>query len=145
MTDTLNLKPCPFCGAEAKIAFYPGEGGWIVSCVNYHAEINNPEDKQAAIKQWNSRAPVRSEIPVVDVAVLENDIAQAETQLKSLCNSGGRTWALSIPVRSYDTDIVYANVIRHAKTLLAYAKAQPVRESVVLSTEEREAFYHLFP
>jgi hypothetical protein len=87
------------------------------------------------ILQFPQREPQPAGEIQVDVDVLENDIAQAEAQLKSLCNSGGRTWSLSIPVRSYDTDVVYANVIRHAKTLLAHAKAQPVLESVSLKDQ----------
>ena len=59
--DTVELKPCPFCGNEAVMqnVFLMGVGAkWFyVKCVECCAEINDPapSEKMAANK-WNRRA-----------------------------------------------------------------------------------------
>ncbi len=48
-----ELKPCPFCGAEAKIAEY---GCYSVYCIRQCCEqpIAYP-DRETAIEEWNRR------------------------------------------------------------------------------------------
>ena len=50
----MELKPCPFCGAEAQIAEY---GRYSVYCLRQCVEqpIAYPS-KEEAIKAWNRRA-----------------------------------------------------------------------------------------
>lgn len=70
-----ELKPCPFCGGEAKVKKAPWdrseEGSSVceVYCTECHASIygetfnfyqvkydrNNPQDKISAIEKWNRR------------------------------------------------------------------------------------------
>ena len=61
-----ELKPCPFCGGEARL--YPSEAGFFVGCFNDGCVVNpcsgefvydgvwDEEQKEAAIKEWNTRA-----------------------------------------------------------------------------------------
>jgi hypothetical protein len=84
------------------------------------------------IAAWKiSKAPATGqpvELPQVDAHQLHEEITLAEAQLSTLCQTGGRSWSLTIPVKPYDTDIVYANMIRYAKTLLGYLRS-PMREA----------------
>jgi Lar family restriction alleviation protein len=50
-----ELKPCPFCGGEARIR-RPGTKAWSVSCVECMAESIFALDKNLAIAAWNRRA-----------------------------------------------------------------------------------------
>lgn len=64
-----ELKPCPFCGGEAK-AFQHGDVGYVVQCrrcgiwnAGYHAawshitedEFSGFVDEESAIAAWNCR------------------------------------------------------------------------------------------
>lgn len=59
MKDTVELKPCPFCGSVSVIlkTFVIGENKWFyVTCCACKAEINNPMPiAEEAIKRWNRR------------------------------------------------------------------------------------------
>ena len=65
--DTIVIKPCPFCGGEAKISGlqYSGKAlvvtgknynSWNISCINYCARFIKLATKQDAIEVWNKRA-----------------------------------------------------------------------------------------
>ena len=52
-----KLKPCPFCGGEAKICQEKG-AYWEVACEDCYASVgvyNCYEDKGEAIEAWNKR------------------------------------------------------------------------------------------
>ena len=53
------LKPCPFCGSEADIA-YNTKFGWSVYCTNDRCFMNTltmgTDFEEAAIAAWNRRA-----------------------------------------------------------------------------------------
>ena len=50
-----ELKPCPFCGGEAKPIKIDGE--WYIKCGNYCCEQSVLyEDVEMAIEAWNRRA-----------------------------------------------------------------------------------------
>lgn len=54
-----NLKPCPFCGAEAIFGGSDNVNGhpyWYVYCRECGATVNGNEDADKAIEAWNRRA-----------------------------------------------------------------------------------------
>lgn len=62
--ETLDLKPCPFCGGEAKLSgAYTIEGvtAWAVYCgktpsdFSCGAQITSIESEEKAIESWNRR------------------------------------------------------------------------------------------
>lgn len=58
MTET-NLKPCPFCGGEAKcIEFY---GLYHVICCNCHIAGKDCPTRESAVSAWNAR-PIENEL-----------------------------------------------------------------------------------
>lgn len=61
---TENLKPCPFCGGEAKMIEAMNEA-WV-SCLNEDCRASSlmtPTSERAAEK-WNTRAPVNEWQPI---------------------------------------------------------------------------------
>ena len=57
MTD--ELKPCPFCGNEARVRAQHWDDGshvWWVECAACEAEGMRCDDGQHAIDAWNTRA-----------------------------------------------------------------------------------------
>lgn len=74
MTDKPELMPCPFCGSDVEIfhreggayrAFDGTEGHspdmFIIECRNKHAVRVSHENKDAAIKRWNTRTALQAE------------------------------------------------------------------------------------
>lgn len=67
MTETTELKPCPFCGGEAEIidAVEAGESAKCVTCkkcwCSSHVRfaIKEPVEELLA-ESWNQRAPAHS-------------------------------------------------------------------------------------
>lgn len=64
MTDHIGdanemvLKPCPFCGGEAKLGYSTaGEGWWGVHCIQCRVTSYAHHDKNIAINLWNRRTP----------------------------------------------------------------------------------------
>ena len=54
---TEDLKPCPYCGAQAIIMNTQGdEKGYCVLCENCGILSGLCKDKQVLIKKWNTRA-----------------------------------------------------------------------------------------
>ena len=60
---TEELKNCPFCGMRPSIEEHGGGFGWCISCENDECGVIiqwnfhiNLEDKNYAIKKWNTRA-----------------------------------------------------------------------------------------
>ena len=53
-----KLKPCPFCGGEAKLKIIPKYYGDIywVKCEECNAETPSDFEKDEAIEAWNRRA-----------------------------------------------------------------------------------------
>ena len=52
MTDK-KLKPCPFCGGEAKVRNFIS--GRDVHCKNCYASVKILDSNEEAIKAWNTR------------------------------------------------------------------------------------------
>jgi len=56
----MKLKPCPFCGGEADIVEMKGIINsyyirWLIYCDNGCVDMPPAEDKDEAIKNWNTR------------------------------------------------------------------------------------------
>jgi len=63
MTDTTELKPCPFCGGPASITAEPHDGPeseprYYPHCLNYvcAANLRSFSDARIAIRTWNKRS-----------------------------------------------------------------------------------------
>ena len=79
------LKPCPFCGGEAKMVKSGEQGTWRVNCWNDDCDVTTPNcsEKALAISVWNLRAPAQLE-------------AQQAAQPWGACISG-RIWVGKLP------------------------------------------------
>ena len=61
MTET-ELRPCPFCGktpAYGKLLFGTGKFVYTVHCENCNFNIGWFEEKEKALKKWNTRDGVK--------------------------------------------------------------------------------------
>ena len=72
-----KLKPCPFCGSDAKVLM---SDGWIIICqnsdLNCNARLPYCPTKNEAIKTWNTR----SESDELSEALMLLDEACAEPE-----------------------------------------------------------------
>ena len=58
-----NLKPCPFCGGEAKVCddIEYTVGGYWVECKDCHIQTPSKiNSKEAVINYWNTRKPMEA-------------------------------------------------------------------------------------
>ena len=59
MTEEIKLKPCPFCGGEAKLWFF-GNGAWFATCGCGDCDVKPKtffrSTPQEAAEIWNRRA-----------------------------------------------------------------------------------------
>lgn len=54
MDQKIELKPCPFCGAEAELKEITGR--WTAKCTKECVGTRIFKDKQKAVEVWNRRA-----------------------------------------------------------------------------------------
>lgn len=61
--DTVELKPCPFCGSKAKLIIVPGyfksglsSSGWLVKCTKGCCNQMPYASDHDAEEAWNRRA-----------------------------------------------------------------------------------------
>lgn len=71
-----KLKPCPFCGGEAKLVVQFGDE-FMVLCPNCEAQTNF-HDKEGAIAAWNSRVSVKQNDEKLDT----NSVASSGVNTK---------------------------------------------------------------
>ena len=64
MSKLDKLKPCPFCGGEAKVLYvsHMGRSEWRVYCYDTVGCVFNPRtpwyrSRYYAVRKWNRRAP----------------------------------------------------------------------------------------
>lgn len=60
MSETVELKPCPFCGGKADVLIVPsylegGKSGWLVKCLCGCCNQMPHMSKQEAMEAWNRR------------------------------------------------------------------------------------------
>lgn len=72
MSD-IKLKPCPFCGGEAKILVNLS-GMYTICCSNDKCNINvstkpTPANKEEVINTWNTRKPMDSIVEQLEEAL----------------------------------------------------------------------------
>ena len=67
MTKEIELKPCPFCGGEARLNDWGGEGFWEVVCHECKNRTRPTTSKATVIKAWNTRAPIKKTL-IRDIA-----------------------------------------------------------------------------
>ncbi|HJC89564.1 MAG TPA: Lar family restriction alleviation protein [Candidatus Mediterraneibacter excrementigallinarum] len=51
----IKLKPCPFCGGEAKLTGNPYAEMWVVECGICHALSDVCHTQEDAAEKWNRR------------------------------------------------------------------------------------------
>lgn len=79
MMSNIELKPCPFCGGEARFADVTGH--WLIckECLCETQYYNNPAD---AVKAWNTRKPIQDLMEQIDEEV--EDLPNLERDLLPL-------------------------------------------------------------
>lgn len=50
-----NLKPCPFCGGEAKTDYDFNNNRYYVFCRDCDARVYDYNSEERVIKEWNKR------------------------------------------------------------------------------------------
>lgn len=84
MSDSVELKPCPFCGGEAEIERYgTPRQSTIVCCTDCGCTIEGPEEF-AHGRQWNTRAtdPLLDEMAEALKAMLARESASGRSFCK---------------------------------------------------------------
>ena len=71
-----NLKPCPFCNGEAHTQYTRSNGRWYVVCGNCHVSTTDYLDSDDAIKAWNRRLTMETEV-----------LLQAAKEIKEICDN----------------------------------------------------------
>ena len=64
-SDSVELKPCPFCGGEARISLWLEKGVWCGTCLSCNSVMPfRPLDigqstgtPEKAVEAWNTRTP----------------------------------------------------------------------------------------
>lgn len=54
-----EVRPCPFCGGQARMDYIDYSGDWFLRCGNHDCEVWPfiwRKDRQEAIDAWNRRA-----------------------------------------------------------------------------------------
>lgn len=112
-----ELKPCPFCGGEAKISHYDNRSAVIcMSCLNQTGAYDDCNDAKAIIA-WNRRA-----VPGNKPLTLEEFERECDLQRKS----GKERWLWCVDEMEEAWYRVsglskFANITNYGKTWLAYA------------------------
>ncbi|MBO5492222.1 MAG: Lar family restriction alleviation protein [Pyramidobacter sp.] len=61
MTEPVELKPCPFCGAKRITVRETFRETFVVYCENCHCSTPYGMSKQYLIELWNRRAEVKDD------------------------------------------------------------------------------------
>ena len=58
MSESITLKPCPFCGSERVVCAHSFVGIYMIKCLGCGAIVSFPgkDEKDEASKAWNVRA-----------------------------------------------------------------------------------------
>lgn len=119
------LLPCPFCGSKAKLTDHgEGAGGWSITCINQHTDGYKPAPcsvivtggtvpyhkfkdmskhhialRENAIKIWNSRASLQSNVAPVDVEKLIQEV------INEICDPDEREFYLLLKIAAINETI----------------------------------------
>ena len=85
--NTMNnekLKPCPFCGGEAKVLGTKYEGGdYYIVCERCRVRVGSYSNPVEAIEAWNKRAnSEKPKLTYADVEKMEKWIKKAKSLIK---------------------------------------------------------------
>lgn len=92
----IKLKPCPFCGGEAKINRMPHLWEYSVQCNNVdcivHPETEGYEKGEEAIEAWNTRKPMERIVEQLENKMdhsFENQRYKAFAEAVTIVRKGG--------------------------------------------------------
>ena len=113
-----ELKPCPFCGEEARMVYFgDGTGGKLCAIKCYACESCGPshpeEEQQEAQEAWNLRAPDPEKQELVEA------LRPFATAMVEVIPAAQDSWFIWAPQSSeYETHKIAVGDLRRAATLL---------------------------
>ena len=89
----MDLKPCPFCGSEAKVIVGGGSKDFAVHCTNLLCEAATRywwESREVAVEKWNMRNAEDNTMKYtpknIDIEAFENALMQSrKVEERRLC------------------------------------------------------------
>ena len=95
-----ELKPCPFCGGEAKLFTARGKCNQIVRCLACNVSPGYRQTKKEAIEAWNTRAEQKP-VAVANISFTKEQLERLKEEViheLTAYRTGERTcrwWALA--------------------------------------------------
>lgn len=143
MSNRTKLKPCPFCGGEAKLLIVGKrvDGGeeWYVGCENENCSLHPHStipyaSAEIAAEAWNKRTETTGSAPVGDNAKLREALEKADKVLSRISKSA---WFL-------DANLGETIEVMEAGRAISQALGAPLRNCDVGTAEEQSRRFHEF-